>query len=261
MNYITSQDGGDGFGSQLLSRISGIAYASYHNLTYINFPICTIILEDNPSTSRNSELENVNLLLENIMKNLHIKSVNEIDPSIKIDTYNRLSFYQEINSNLNQYFTEDFLYKLKNSYSLSPPNYYSNEKLNIAIHIRRGNDIRSDDFDRYVTSDIYVNIIEKILKKYDNAIIHIFSWNDPELEIESDRIVYHVTSDGGSEFLSDFNALVHADILLIGSSTFSLSAGFFNKNMVLYNKDIHRMQSINPFVPDWENNFNAIIGD
>jgi hypothetical protein len=261
MNYITSQDGGDGFGSQLLSRISGIAYANYHDLTYVNFPIRTIILEDNPSTSRNNELDNVNLLLENIMKNLRIKSINEIDPSEKIDIYDRLSFYHEINLNLNQYFTIDFLGKLKNSYNLRPPDYYSNEKLNIAIHVRRGNDIRSDDFSRYVTSDIYVNIIERILKKYDNAIIHIFSWNDPELKIESDRIEYHITYDGGKEFLSDFNALVHADILLIGSSTFSLSAGFFNKNMVLYNKDIHRMQSINPFVPDWENNFHTIIGN
>ena len=52
--------------------------------------------------------------------------------------------------------------------------------------------------------------------------------------------MYHVTPDGGKEFLSDFNALVHADILLVGSSTFSTSAGFFNKNLVLYSREIGR---------------------
>lgn len=257
---ITTEDGGDGFGSQLLSRIAGITYANCHNLEYIHFPIKTIILEDNPSISRNSELENSNLLLESMMKNLQIKTPNEVNEYSSINTYHRVNFYNEINSNPSQYFTEDLLNKFKNSYTSSPPDYYENAKLNIAVHIRRGNDIRSDDFIRYVSSDIYVNVVQKLLERFDNAVIHIFSWNDPDLKIESDRIKYHITSDGGKEFLSDFNALVHADILLVGSSTFSLSAGFFNKNLVLYNKKIHRM-GINPFVPAWENNFQDIIGE
>lgn len=258
LQFITTQDGGDGFGSQLLSRISGIIYAKYHNLEYIHFPIKTIILEDNPSISRNSELENSNFLLESIMKNLQIKTENEVNVS-NINTYHRVSLYNEINLNPNKYFTEDILNKFKNSYTLTPPDYYSGDQLNIAIHIRRGNDIRSDDFIRYVSSDVYNDIIQKLLEKYTNGIIHIFSWNDPDLKIKSDRIKYHITSDGGKEFLSDFNSLVHADILLVGSSTFSLSAAFFNKNIVLYNKNIHRM-GINPFVPAWENNFYNIIG-
>lgn len=259
--FITTEDGGDGFGSQLLARIAGITYANYHNMEYIHFPIKTIILEDNPSISRNSELENSNLLLKNIMKNLQIKTPNEVDEYSSISTYHRVTIYNEINLNPNQYLTEELLNKFKNSYTLDPPDYYSDEQLNVAIPIRRGNDIRSDDFNRYVSSDVYNSIIQKLLERFDNAVVHIFSWNDPDLKIESDRIKYHVTSDGGKEFLSDFNALVHADILLVGSSTFSLSAAFFNKNLVLYNKNIHRMDGINPFVPTWENNFHNIIGE
>lgn len=260
MSYITNQDGGDGFGSQFLSRIAGISYANYHKLNYVHFPLKTILLEDKPSQSRTSELENANILLDNIMKNLGVKTSDEIDPSINIHVYDRLNFYHEINSNPNQYFTDDLLSKLKNSYNKNPPNYYANEKLNISIHIRRGNDIRSDDYFRYVNSDIYDDIIERLLQKYDNSIIHIFSWNDPGITIKSDRIMYHITSDGGEQFLSDFNALVHADILLVGSSTFSTSAGFFNKNLVLYSRTIGRI-SVNPFVPTWENNFENIIGN
>jgi hypothetical protein len=260
MSYITNQDGGDGFGSQFLSRIAGISYANYHKLNYVHFPLKTILLEDKPSQSRTSELENANTLLDNIMANLGVKTPEEIDAGISIDAYDRVNFYHEINSNPSQYFTDDLLLKLKNSYNENPPNYYTSEKLNIAIHIRRGNDISSNDYSRYVNSDIYDDIIERLLQKYDNSIIHIFSWNDPGITIKSDRIMYHITSDGGKEFLSDFNALVHADILLVGSSTFSISAGFFNKNLVLYSRKIGRIE-VNPFVPIWENNFENIVGN
>lgn len=260
MNYISNQDGGDGFGSQLLSRIAAIFYANYHNLNYIHFPIKKIILEDNPSKSRDNELEEVNLLLKKIIKNLDVKSINEIVDNPKIDIYDRLHFYHQINSNPEQYFTKKLLLKFKNSYTQDIPEYYKNKKLNIAIHIRRGDDISSDNFHRYVNSDIYDVIVEKLLKKFDDAIIHIFSWNNPDLTIKSDRIIYHITSDGGKEFLSDFNGLVQADILLIGSSTFSISAGFFNKNLVLYSRKIDRM-GLNPFVPSWENNFEVLIGN
>jgi hypothetical protein len=259
MSYITNQDGGDGFGSQLLSRIAAISYADHHKLNYVHFPLKTILLEDKPSQSRNSELESANILLNNIMQNLGVKNIEDIDTDIEIDVYDRVNFYNQINLDPNQYFTDDLLSKLKNSYNENPPDYYASEKLNIAIHIRRGSDIRSDDYYRYVNSDIYDDIIERLLQKYDNSIIHIFSWNDPGITIKSDRIMYHVTPDGGKEFLSDFNALVHADILLVGSSTFSTSAGFFNKNLVLYSRTIGRI-SVNPFVPTWENNFENIIG-
>lgn len=259
MTYITTQDNGDGFGSQCLARIAGIVYANYHNLNYVHFPINKIILEDNPSQSRCAELENVNILLDSIMRNFGVACITDLDSSVKIDTYDRVNFYNEINSNPKQYFTQEIVDKFKNSYHQNCPEYYKNEKLNISIHIRRGNDIRSEDFFRYVESDIYDDIIEKLLKKYENSIIHIFSWNDPQIKVQSDRITYHITDDGG-EFMSHFNGLVHADILLVGASTFSICAGFFNKNIVLYNKKISRMH-VNPFIPVWENNYYEILGD
>jgi hypothetical protein len=259
MNYITNVDGGDGFGSQFLSRISGMAYANHHKLNYVHYPIKTLVLEDNPSQSRTDELDVSNKLLNDIMLNLEIKNVDELNSSDTIDAHCRVDFYREIISNPSQYFNEEWISNLQNSYIEKPPSYYQNEKLNIAIHIRRGNDISINDSLRYVSSDLYNDIITKLLEKYEDSIIHIFSWNDPQINVNSNRIVYHTTSDGGKEFINDFNALVHADILLVGSSTFSISAGFFNKNIVLYNKKISRID-INPFIPIWETNFENIIG-
>jgi hypothetical protein len=260
MNYITNIDGGDGFGSQFLARISGMAYANHHKLNYVHYPIKTLLLEDNPSQSRTDELDSSNKLLDNIMSNLGIKNIDELDSSDTIDAYCRVNFYREILSNPYQYFNKEWINRLKNSYTENSPSYYQNGKLNIAIHIRRGNDISINDSLRYVNSDLYNDVISRLLEKYKNSIIHIFSWNDPQINVDSDRIVYHTTSDGGKEFICDFNALVHADILLVGSSTFSISAGFFNKNTVLYNKKISRID-LNPFIPNWETNFKNIIGD
>jgi hypothetical protein len=260
MNYITNVDGGDGFGSQFLARISGMTYANYHKLNYAHYPIKTLVLEDNPSQSRTDELDSSNKLLNSIRLNLGIKNIDELDSSDIIDSHCRVNFYREIISNPSQYFNEEWISSLQNSYTENPPSYYQNGKLNIAIHIRRGNDISINDSVRYVNSDLYDSIIAKLLEKYENSIIHIFSWNDPQINVNSDRIVYHTTSDGGKEFINDFNALVHADILLVGSSTFSASAGFFNKNIVLYDKKITRIDII-PFNPIWETNFKNIIGE
>jgi len=260
MKYITNIDGGDGFGSQFLSRICGITYANYHKLNYVHFPIKTILLEDKPSQSRTDELDSSNILLNSIMLNLRIKNIDELDSSDTINTCCRTNFYNEILSNPSQYFTDEWISSLQDSYSEKPPNYYQNDKLNIAIHIRRGNDISINNYMRYVSSDFYDDLIAKFLEKYENSIIHIFSWNDPGITIKSDRIMLHITSDGGKKFLSDFNALVHANILLVGASSFSTSAAFFNKNLVLYSKKIGNIDC-NPFVPIWETNFENIIGN
>ena len=260
MNYITNIDGGDGFGSQCLARISGMTYANHHKLKYVHYPIKTLVLEDNPSQSRTDELDVSNKLLNAIRLNLKIKNIDELNSSDTIDSHCRVNFYREIISNPSQYFNEEWTSSLQNSYTEPPPSYYQNGKFNIAIHIRRGNDISINDSLRYVNSDVYNDVIIRLLEKYEDSIIHIFSWNDPQINVNSDRIVYHTTSDGGKEFINDFNALVHADILVVGSSTFSISAGFFNKNIVLYNKKISRID-LNPFIPIWETNFKNIIGE
>lgn len=261
MKYITGDNIGDGFGSQLYAKIAGVTYAKYHGLNYLYNPISGIIMIDKPDQSRNSELESVNMMLEKIMKKLDVENISKIDKTINIESHHRTFFYNQILSNPNQYFNENILKSFQESYTQEKPDYYKEKNVNIAIHIRRGNDIESNDGVRYINSDLYDRIIEILLQKIDNSIIHIFSWNDPEINIKSDRVVYHITNDGGEEFISDFNGLVHADILLVGSSTFSLSAGFFNKNTVLCSKQIFKLHQNGPFPSLWERNFENIIGN
>ena len=66
----------------------------------------------------------------------------------------------------------------------------------------------------------------------------------------------NITVDRGHD------GLVHADILVVGSSTFSISAGMFNKNMVLCDKAICRLYRswATPFPSKWQSQFKSIIG-
>lgn len=259
-NYITTDNIGDGFGAQLFSRISAIIYSKFHKLNYLHNPIPGILLVDKPEISRTNDLENANELLNIIMSNLNIANINEVGNQNNIEVYHRTYFYNQILTDVDNYINDNILKEFQKSYKKDYPDFYKKNNVNIAIHIRRGNDIQSDDSFRYINANVYDKIIEILLEKFQNAIIHVFSWNDPQIKIKSERLVNHITLDGGEEFVSDFNALVHADILLVGSSTFSLSAGFFNKNKVLCSKKLFKLYSNSPFPSIWERNFENIIG-
>jgi hypothetical protein len=100
-----------------------------------------------------------------------------------------------------------------------------------------------------------------LLSKYPNAKIHIFSWTDPKLEIYSNNIIYHIVNSG-ERFIEDFNCLVHADILIAGSSAFSISAGMFNKNITIINDNIHKLSYMYAPVPSsWIKNSIDILGE
>lgn len=255
---ITVDRGHDGFGSQFYARISGISYARYHKLNYIHTPITGIRLDDKPYF-RNDEIEDANKMLTNIMNNLQIKSINQVDDNIQIDTHQ--FFYDEVVKDEDIYFNQKLLEDFYNSYSEKKPEYYPSDRLNIAIHIRRGEDITSEHTHRYVESDVYDSLIQILLSNHKEALIHIFSWGDPKINIKSERLIYHI-DDGGGKFLSDFNGLVHADILVVGSSTFSISAGMFNKNIVVCDKKICRLDHVypTPFPSKWQSQFRNIIG-
>ena len=104
-------------------------------------------------------------------------------------------------------------------------------------------------------------MIIKLNKVYPDAKIHVFSWEQPDLidfnENIKQKLVYHI-SDNGGVFIEDFNALIHSDILIVGSSTFSLCAGLFNKNLVLCDETIFKLITT-PFPTDWIENFSKIL--
>lgn len=254
-NYdsITVRRGRDGFGSQLYAIIIGYIATQHINKKYYysNFSDLTVPLRNNSI--------NLNNLLESLMKNLNIenvltKNINESCLQIQLP-------YACVNQDS---FLKNNLKKLQDAWPLKKPNYLENNH-NICIHVRRGIDVNKNDKHRWQDSSFYENMLKILFSKYPNSKIHIFSWGDPGLShIENKNLIIH--NSDGYDFVDDYNALVHTDILVVAGSTYSISAAFFNKNLVLCSNDIVKFNSPDsmnckkaPFPIDWENNYNKIL--
>jgi hypothetical protein len=260
---ITVQRGNDGFGSQFMSILSGIAYSVHNNYEYCHTPLMGIKLL-NLDTNQDGELQRANNLIENFVKNLGYNHCSCNDHVMKVVCNNvyfvKPHFHDYIfNNGVDKFYTQKLLNSFSKAYPLEKPSYY-NSNFNIAIHIRRGDDIfhPSDIKYRIIDNNVYENIITILQNKYPDAIIHIFSWTDPNLNINTKNIVYHI-SNSGEYFLNDFNGLVHSDLLVVGSSSFSITAGLLNNKMVLINSELCKLQNT-PIPSFWFDNFNNIIG-
>jgi hypothetical protein len=253
MKNITVNRGNDGFGSQLMSIISGLAYAKTNNLNYFHTQLQGIKLLDK-NELQNTDLEKANILINDIIKNLGYLNYNNMEECLSRPFYHDIIYHE----GADKYYTDFFLNLLPKAYIMPRPAFYDNS-FNIAIHIRRGNDIFTDsDINaRIVSNDVYENTIELLQRQYPTAKIHIFSWTDPNLKIKTNNVQFHITNSGDS-FLNDFNALVHSDILFVGSSTFSISAGFFCKGTVVCGPQFCKLNTT-PIPTRWKINYKKII--
>ena len=248
---ITIVRGDDGFGSQVMSILSGIAYAKTHNIEYRHTNIKGIKLVGFPLNTEVKMISDCNKMLSDIMRNLGIVP-STID--CKVFPFFHTKILQQ---GVDNYYNEAFLTQMSESYVGVKPKMYDNDKFNISIHIRRGDDILdSDRTHRWVNNEVYVDLIKKLLDTYIDSVIHIFSWRNPNLNINDDRIIYHITDDGMG-FLEDFNCLVQSDLLVVGSSSFSISAGILNKNIVLCDDTLCKL--ITPIPHRWVSDYNKLI--
>lgn len=123
---------------------------------------------------------------------------------------------------------------------------YDINKTNIAIHLRVYNDWdNKENYENcknntslrfYITCDKYMKIINDLKNKYPNSDIHIFSQEKyfdlcykNLRDIEGIKIHF----DDLNTF-DTFHHLCKADVLCMGTSSFSILAAFYNKNTVIY---------------------------
>lgn len=150
-------------------------------------------------------------------------------------------------NNPNEYYLpiQNEIIELYDQANKDRPLIYNENKINIAIHIRVYSDLDNtcDNYNYhngitprfYLTSDYYIKLIEKLKDKYDNAEFHIFSQEKYfDVRYKDLRKIpylnFHLTMDN----FSTFHHLCKADVLVLGSSSFSHVAGFYNKNDVYY---------------------------
>lgn len=103
---------------------------------------------------------------------------------------------------------------------------FDSTKLNVAIHIRRG-DVSPNNKakDRWANTKIYTNIVNQILQCYKNPVVfHIYSDGTKEdigTLADLPNTVLHLKED----VFDTFHHMVLSDVLVVGKSSFSALAG------------------------------------
>jgi hypothetical protein len=129
------------------------------------------------------------------------------------------------------YYTDEVIKYIRDSYFSSKKPVI--DKIDIAIHIRRG-DINKNS-QRWLNNSLYLEIINKLKKKYPRYTITIFSegtykdFKDLGLEKKCFKL--------NKNIFKTFHSLVSSKVLIMGFSSFSYCAGIINKNTVYYYDD------------------------
>jgi hypothetical protein len=167
------------------------------------------------------------------------KTINEIS-NYETSILNEVKEGFFVHGSLNpEYFYNKFVLNLLREiyYSNFKPNIasYDNTKKNIAIHIRRGDVNREKYPSRFISNEIYIDLIKKI--DLSNSLIHIFSEGNSEdfkdiiESFPENKFILHLNEN----IQLTFHNMVKADILVISKSSFSYCAGLLNENTVIAN--------------------------
>ena len=118
-------------------------------------------------------------------------------------------------------------------------NVFKNDKVNVAVHVRRPNPHDNRTLGTDTPDEYYLNIINNIQHKYTNKNlqIHIYSQGDvKDFQIyEANNVVLHINESLSKTFIE----LVAADILVTSASSFSYIAALLSDGEVYYKRFWH----------------------
>lgn len=236
---ITNPYRSDGFGAQFQCIIFTALYAELHNKKFLYTPFKA--MEHNYDNDENF-LEKKETLI-NFINNFEINNDPTIQPTEIIHEY-----YNFIHNNLDLCEKSILLKKAKEIFRINKnkATYFDNQKLNIAIHIRRPNphDTRIEGTE--LSNEFYFKSIQFLRSLYSskNPLFHIYSQGSIDTfytHFNSSDIVLHL-----NESIEDtFSSMVLADVLVTSTSSLSYTAGFLSEGIVYYIPFWH------PPMPKW----------
>ena len=122
-------------------------------------------------------------------------------------------------------------------WSNNKKNEFAGNKINIGIHIRRGDVSAKQHPHRWIDIADYKKILESLRLKFGHSddvqmMFHIFSERGCEInELRHEDVEIHL--DGSD--IEAFRKMCSVDILVTGLSTFSVLAAYINKSKIFYN--------------------------
>lgn len=230
MNYTTIFQE-DGFGAQYQRIIETYLFCKLHNLNFLYTPFTNISHNYNNNNNFTINMEHITNLKNNI-PNSQDKQVKKIDYGGTVMKF--------INNNIDLCYKSQHLEFIKKCFwENKDKNVFKNNKLNIAVHVRRPNsqDNRKEGTD--TPDKYYLNIINIIRNKYQNReiLFHIYSQGENknfEIFKASDTIL-HLNEELSLTFID----MVGADILVTSASSLSYVAALLSNGIVYYKKFWH----------------------
>lgn len=228
---ITNPKQFDGFGSQFQTIIASAIYAELNNKKFVYTPFQ--VMDHNYNNDPNFIAQKE--LLINFIFNF--ETIDEIDRNkndiVSLEIADYRAFF---NANIVQCANSHSLKKIKEVFraNKNTHNYFNNNNLNIAIHIRRPN-----QHDVYITGanisdNFFLTIINRLRIIYSskNPLFHLYSQGSIEhfKVFNSHDIILHINESIEDTFIS----MVLADILVTSPSSFSYSAALLSENCVYY---------------------------
>ena len=212
---VTNPKRSDGFGAQFQTIIASVIYAELTGQEYVYTPFKQMEhnYDHDPGYMEKKEW------LINFIGNFEIKGL--------------IDFFE---ANLLKCANSDALRKIKSIFRANKArdNYFNNENLNIVVHMRRPNSHDSRTGGTDTPEATFLTIIEKLRVVYgsEDPLFHIHSQGNIEnfKAFNAPDIVLHL-----NESVEDsFCAMVLADVLVAGASSFSYTAGILAEGTVYY---------------------------
>ena len=236
--YYTSIKSKDGFGAQYQRIIQTYIFCKLHNLNFAYSPIEFIEhnYENDPNYINKIE-ELMNLKNHIINKNTNM-DISELDFGSIVMKYTEKNI-DLCNNNEHIQFFKDCFWKNKDR------NYFKNNKINIAVHIRRENFAdKGQCGDRGTTPNkYYLRIMDEIRYKYKSQQLHfhIYSQGDQSKfkDLEKEDVTFYLNE----EITKTFIGLVAANIVIISPSSLSYVAALLSDGIVYYKKFWHNPKS------------------
>lgn len=254
--YLTCAGRVDGIGAQVQAALSTILAARELHLTYCHTPFKEIEhYADRESAAARWEhffsLGKGEISIKDIpLDDLEVVYIDTPKPDEILDFKNHSNtlFVVQHCHDFADYHPDKYLDmqdRILAKYMHSPKgmyaSYYQPGKVNIAVHIRRG-DVYRHRVNRFTTNEFYKDLLIDIMAMLDSlqleSSIHIYSQGIPEDfgELNKLDVKFHLDECTYTTFYN----LTSADILVMAKSSFSYATALFSNSIKIYQPFLHK---------------------
>lgn len=254
--YITCSGREDGVGAQMHGMLSAMLFCHDNGINYVHTPISKISHKQKNQGNWEQDWENFfNLGKDEIniseICDLNLKSIKINDPATLPFQQENILFivphchhytdrFPDNYKSLKDNFLEKYNSTAKDKYKV----YNCPNKINIALHIRRGDVSQVECPTRYTDNESIAKVlarVQSILSDFKREIsINIFSEGSTEhfQELKGRNVNFYLDYC----LFKTFHALVCADILLMAKSSFSYTAALLSRGIKMYDPFWHKPQ-------------------